>query len=543
MKKFYLFVFMINLTIFGGAEINVSYTISPQYDRLTISPYIYGTNYWGNYNKAITKDENFSFYRLGGNRLTGYNWVNNATNAGSDYRQQNDGWMTDIFEISSTDANTPGRLLTAFVDRSASKNASCLLTLPIAGYVAKDKNGPVGTTETAPSARWCVVAPNKGAPFTLTPTLDSNTVYIDECVNFLVNKYGLAAQKGVKAYSLDNEPALWHNSHPRIHPDKTECNELIQKTVAYSSSIKSVDSTAEIYAPVLMGMGSYLDLGQPPDWVSSTTGKDYRWFIDLFLDKMNQYSKASHQRLLDVLDLHDYPEGQGDHRFCYTNPNNDSVKDKLERLQSPRTFWDKNYFENSWVGKWRTQYLPLIPTIQSSINQYYPGTKLAFTEYDFGASWDITGGVTQADVLGVFGKYGVYAACLWPRVESNTYALLAFQMYQNYDGKHSKYGDINVQALMSDTVNSSVYASVMRNNLSELHIMVLNKNMTQSIKGKFKINSKTKYQNGITYSITSSSTSITGPVPFGIKDNSFIYNLPPLTVTHMILNTPKPSHH
>jgi hypothetical protein len=37
-------------------------------------------------------------------------------------------------------------------------------------------------------------------------------------VNLLVNKLGKASDGGIKFYSLDNEPALWPSTHPRIHP-------------------------------------------------------------------------------------------------------------------------------------------------------------------------------------------------------------------------------------------------------------------------------------------------------------------------------------
>ena len=49
-----------------------------------ISPLIYGSN---QNTIASTND------RLGGNRWTAYNWETNASNAGSDYQYQNDGYL------------------------------------------------------------------------------------------------------------------------------------------------------------------------------------------------------------------------------------------------------------------------------------------------------------------------------------------------------------------------------------------------------------------------------------------------------------------
>jgi len=79
----------------------------------------------------------------------------------------------------------------------------------------------------------------KGAPFSLTPDTEDDYVYMDEFVNYLVNKYGNASTPtGIKGYSIDNEPALWSHTHPRIHPDNVTAKELIEKSVALSKAVK-----------------------------------------------------------------------------------------------------------------------------------------------------------------------------------------------------------------------------------------------------------------------------------------------------------------
>ena len=51
--------------------------------------------------------------------------------------------------------------------------------------------------------------------------------------------------------------------------------------------------------------------------------------------------------------------------------------------------------------------------MNSKIAANYPGTKLSFSEYDYGGGGDISGGIAQADVLGIFGAQGVFAATQW----------------------------------------------------------------------------------------------------------------------------------
>ena len=61
------------------------------------------------------------------------------------------------------------------------------------------------------------------------------------------------------------------------------------------------------------------------------------------------------------------------------------------------------------------------------------------TEYNYGAGDHISGGLAQADALGVFGREGLYLANYWGDGPGNgnlpTYIKAAFQLYRNYDGK------------------------------------------------------------------------------------------------------------
>ena len=72
------------ITPTGSFECNI--TIDPNQDRTEISPYIYGVNQDIEEVKATAR-------RIGGNRLTGYNWENNASNAGSDWRHSSDYYL------------------------------------------------------------------------------------------------------------------------------------------------------------------------------------------------------------------------------------------------------------------------------------------------------------------------------------------------------------------------------------------------------------------------------------------------------------------
>ena len=215
----------------------INVNIDTSAENAKISPYIYGANYDSSSpEKRITDGATAS--RFGGNRTTGYNWENNASNAGSDWKHSSDNYlvMNDPVNLQSV----PGQAYTDFHDKVTSLGSKySLVTLQMGGYVAKDKNGTVSEAEAAPSSRWDAVKVTKGSPLSLTPDLTDNCVYMDEFVNSLISKYGKAdTATGIKGYSLDNEPALWSGTHPRIHKDPVKCSELISKSSEYSENGK-----------------------------------------------------------------------------------------------------------------------------------------------------------------------------------------------------------------------------------------------------------------------------------------------------------------
>lgn len=522
--------------VHGQTAKTVTIKVDTSKDRKPISPYIYGTN------QDLAGDENMAARRLGGNRMTGYNWENNMSNAGSDWQQSSDNYLCTNGGLTKAECEKPGAVATSFHDQSQKLGAYSLVTLPMAGYVAKDGNGSVQESEKAPSARWNQVVNAKNAPFQLQPDLNDNKVYVDEFVNFLVNKYGTASTKtGVKGYSLDNEPALWSHTHPRIHSENVGAKELVDRSVSLSKAVKAVDAGAEIFGPVLYGFAAYNDLQSATDW-NSVKGS-YSWYVDYYLDQMRRSSEAEGKRLLDVFDFHWYPEAMGGGIRITNEVGNDETK--KARMQAPRTLWDPTYKEDSWIAQWNSEFLPLLPRMKQSVDKYYPGTKLALTEFSYGGENDISGGIAMTDVLGILGKNDVYMADYWKLKDGvNNYVSAAYKLYRNYDGKRSTFGDISVNAQTSDIVNSSVHASV-TDASNELHLIVMNKSMDSAFDAQFDLSGDTTYSSGKVWGFDENSSQIKQAAPITqISGNHFTYTVPPLTAYHIVLTvgngTPKP---
>ena len=528
MKSFCILLISLITFISNIFPQDVNFTVAVSDSLNQISPYIFGTN------QILIGDENWGSLRQGGNRMTGYNWENNASNAGSDYNQQSDNYLTWVSGIPSDSENIPGIVTSKFQDQALHFGAFSFVTLQMAGYVAKDKNGPVSEAETAPSPRWAAVKYIKGSPFSLIPDTSDTSVYMDEYVNFLVNKFGTAnTSSGIKGYSLDNEPSLWNSTHPRLHPLKPTCQEIIRRSIELSKAVKDVDSAAEIFGPALYGFNAYQTFQDATDWNTVKAGKSYTWFIDYYLDQMKEAEKINRRRLLDVLDVHWYPEAIGDNRITDINAN--TLNDKFARIQAPRTLWDKNYIENSWIGQWGQAHLPLIPNLMSSIKKYYPGTKLAFTEFTYGGENDISGAIAIDDVLGIFAKYGVYFATFWQINSQSDFISAAYKMYRNYDGNNSTIGNYYVPSWTSDSVNCSIYCYT-NINRDTINLIAINKSFNQTITGNFSISSPKKILSGKIWMLDNSSTNIINIDSLNdINENTFSYNIPPQSVLHFVL--------
>lgn len=537
----YLAPLVLSLAPAFGADIAIQVAVDPGAGRAPISPYIYGVD------QDLPNVATPGSRRQGGNRMTAYNWETNASNAGADYLYENDNFM--VSGLPSNQQNIPAIAVTQFHEQSLAEGSPyTVLTVQMAGYVSADESGPVPTTQDAPSSRFYPVvndtpipAGSSVATFPSSPDLTDGKVYMDEFLNLIINKYGTAAgPTGVKGYDLDNEPDIWFSTHPEVSPVQKTCADFLKLSVAMAKTVKRMDPAADVLGPVSYGSEGYFTFQGASDWSAiQAANSGYRWFLDYYLDQMSQASAQAGVRLLNVLDLHRYTDDSGGNPSESVANQTDfqtNIACDMERVQSPRVLWDPTFVENSWVQQWDSQFLPYIPNLQASIAKFYPGTKLSFTEYNYGGESDISGGIAEADVLGIYGKYGVYLGCLWLLHNDPVYMSAAFNLYLDYDGQGGKFGATRISETDSDTVNSSAYASIDAAN--GIHIVVLNKSYTSAEDVSFQIAGPVAYTTAQVYAFDSSSPSITARTGATVANNQFTYKVPPETAAHFFLPAP-----
>jgi mannan endo-1,4-beta-mannosidase len=496
---------------------DLRFEVNPKSVIRTISPYVYGVN--------SHKIDSFgaTVRRMGGNRQTAYNWEINASNAGSDYQYSSDEWACTA--MGYRNCSTPGAQFLDFVEENRAAGMESIVTIPLADYVSADKLGSVAENEKAPSPRWVRSYPKKPGPFSLVPDLNDGKVFEDEFVNLLVNKLGKAAKGGARFYSLDNEPALWSGLHVRIHPQKTTYKEIIERSEATADAILGVDPSAFVLGGVMFGWSEFNTLDAAPD--AAEWNKKYDRYLDYFLASMQKLEAKHGKRLVHALDVHWYPEDRGSKRITEKDV---SAKTIAARLQAPRSFWDPNYNEVG-IGDYKGKPLRLIPWLLERIAERYPGTKLTMTEYNFGAGEHISGGLAQIDVLGIFGREGMYMANYWGDNAGNTvlppYTQAAYRMYRNYDGKNGRFGDTAVAAT-TDNAKASIYAAV--DAKKALTMIVINKELHTAFAGKIHV-AGAECKSADVFVLSGSEPTIRPMPAAAVKNDQIEYRLPPLTAT------------
>jgi hypothetical protein len=488
-----------------------------------ISRFIYGVNFrhtqdFGANDTALT-----TLNRLGGNRLTAYNWLTNESNCGADC---GDSFPNDLFLAQGLeDPRERGGFVRSALDATFARGtAGLMVTIPIAGYVAADHSGstlpiPVAASPNEPALpnrhfKRSEARNPRGANSAPDPSGD--VVYQDDFVKWIQRGHPAAASDPLKPllFQLDNEPDLWSSTHPEIRgrtasgkPALLGFEELVTRTVDYAGAVKDVIPAARVFSPPIANWFGFWGLGH------ATRPAGYDWYIDYYLDRLKEAQDKQGRRLIDVLAVNWYPEGRNECRRgeepCWSEritndwqPQTPSVVEA--RVQGPRSLWDPEFTEKSWVSEnipgcpAKACPVQLIPRLQASIAARYPGTGIAITEYYFGRGGDISGGVAQADALGIFGREGITAAALWPAAQvyawdkpegscdgDVTCATLAyrclfaaFKAFLDYDGKGGRFGDISISAQTSHVAETSVYASVDARGSGRLVMIAINKTPT-----------------------------------------------------------------
>lgn len=424
--------------------------------RHPIHPEIYGL---AGASPALLTALHVPLDRWGGDSSSLYNWQSNVANHAvwSYYENIPGGAMDD-------------RSADAFVADDASAGAATLMTIPTIGWTPKASATTHPYTCGFPTDKY----PNQqmvdpydahcgngkdaaGNLLTPDPTNDAMAAP-PSFEQAWVQHLGA----GVAYYQLDNEMMLWPSTHHDVRATPVSSDDVWNATASYAPAIRAAAPGAYIlgytawYALDLFVSG--LDTAN-----NSTADQQAHGGVPLaqwYLRQLAAYEQQNHVRLVDCLDFHYYPQG-GD------------------PLENTRSLWDPTYHDPSWFNDFMNEPMQLLPRIRGWIAAEYPGTDICVSEYN----WDLNdpdnpvAGLVEADVLGLFGKYGVRLAAYWTTPVDGSGnprpAYRAFELYRNADGAGHGFGDTSVAAA-SPLAKVAIYAAV-DSATGALTVVVINK--------------------------------------------------------------------
>ncbi|MEI8026073.1 MAG: glycoside hydrolase family 44 protein [Pseudomonadota bacterium] len=482
-----------------------------------INPGIYGIGtYFGeSKNDLETWALKPEVFRLGGNSSERFNWKTNSWNTGKDWYFRN------------FNSSTPS-VVDAFMKANRDHGVGSLITIPMLGWIAKDQSSgsyPISKYPHQKDQRegFGNGMAKSGDPLKADPNLANTPLsseYISSWVSHLKTQFGNHPHR----YIIGNEPMLWHETHQDVHPNRATYEEVLNKFLTTSHLVRKADPEAVIFGPALWG---YLAVKQsafdaPGPWSQGQRLSDKKKhggvdFLEWFLKEVAKEEKRSGVSLLDVVDVHFYPEG--DH---VRNSPPSLPTSRQARLEATRSLWDPSYKDPSWID----EKIYFIPYIKGIIAKSSPKLKFAIGEYKFYGEEDIAGGIALAEVLGIFSKEKLDYASYWTIPPPKSPASFAFKLFRNYDGKGSAFGDILIPNTYGTQKDASLF-SALREADQTLTLVLLNKSQTKTATFDLNISGLNEKTSFTLYKFNPTSGSIE---PTSLASLKMRPSLPPLSM-------------
>jgi hypothetical protein len=454
----------------GSDTLNVDPTAGPH----AIHPEIYGLAAADA--KTLTA-LNIPLNRWGGNGSTLYNWQLDVGNTANDWFFEN---IPNSGAIGNPGDANYSSSSDEFIKANSGASAASMITIPVIGWTPKNRITSHPYSCGFPASKY--PSQQKFDPYDANcgngldasgknlasdPTDDAMQVqpsFQQQWVQHMVQRFGTATAGGVKFYQLDNETNLWGSTHRDVHPASVTTDEIWSGTQAYAPLIRAADPSS-----LILGYGTWgpVDLWFSAKDMDAQSNADQMThggipLAQWYLRQLAAYEKANGVRIVDCVDIHYYPQG-GD------------------PLENTRSLWDTTYADPSWVNSALGHPVALFPNVQSWIAKEYPGTGICVSEYNFheGDETNAAAGLVEADVLGLYGVWGVRLAAFWTTPVDGSGnprpAYRAFQMFRNYDGANGRFLDVSVGATSSNAKLAIYAASDSATSASKLTIIIINK--------------------------------------------------------------------
>ncbi len=444
---------------------DVNIAIDASQDQKTVSPYLYGRNNTFDKPAQFYKDAGLRFARMnGGNNATKYNWrlkisshpdwYNNVY--GNDWDKTSKDVLTVLPDM---------QLMWAFqlLGRVASSNQYNFndwaynqsqwwegVNQNLAGGGVPNESG---------------VNPGKAAVegdidlYTKEWPADSTVAILDHW--FGENGIGLNKNQ-LRYWNMDNEADVWNGTHDDVMSDGLlPASEFVDRNIEVAKKARAIFPEIKICGPVTTSEWQWYKWGEESIKVD---GKYYCW-LEYYIKRLADEEKASGIRLVDVIDLHNYP-------YCPTS---------ADALQVHRMYYDKTYvypgangiktINGGWDNSQNKEYIFL--RINEWLEKHFGpnhGITIGLSEWSPGSEDPNIVSVVYASHLGTFANNGVEYFTPWNWYNGMWETMHLFSRYAK---------TISVSSVSSLENEVSAYTTI-NEAADSMTVIIVNKDMNAS---------------------------------------------------------------
>ena len=510
---------------------NVTITVNATVDKKAVSPYIYGRNNTFDQPAQFYKDAGLRFARMnGGNNATKYNWRKKISSHPDWYNNvYGDNWDTPAKDVSTTYPNM--QIMYAF---------------QLIGRVASNTNNNFNDWAYNHSQYWSGVGENLAGGGTADFSAGATKALKDGDVNLytqvwpadstvgILNHWfgtnGLGLNKNQFGYwNMDNEPDCWNGTHDDVMKTLISASAFMDNYIATAKKARALFPGIKFCGPVTTSEWQWYKWGN--DGIN-INGKYYCW-LEYFIKRCADEEKASGIRVLDVVDLHNYPLAQ---------------KGDVDALQLHRMYYDTNYvyagangiftINGGWDTSLNKEYI--FKRINDWLTQYFGpnnGITCSVSEWSPASSDPNVASVVYGSHLGTFANNGVEFFSPWSWFNGMWETLHLYSRYAkgySVSSVSTLENTVSAYTTVSAAVDSMTVIIVNRD-MSSAHKVTVNLNGFSVTDGNYstlQLSSLPSTETFVSHTNNAlKSNSVT------VNSNSFSITVPSLSTTAVILKS------
>ncbi|HLN74366.1 MAG TPA: glycoside hydrolase family 44 protein, partial [Prolixibacteraceae bacterium] len=351
-----------------------------------------------------------------------------------------------------------------------------------------------------------------------------------EILNHWFGPKGIGLNKNQFVYwNMDNECDVWNGTHDDVMPKLIPASEFMDRFISVAKKARALFPGIKICGPVTTSEWQWYNWGNESIRID---GKYYSW-LEYFIKRCADEEKASGIRVIDVVDLHNYPWAK----------NGD-----VDALQNHRMYFDTNYaypganglykINGGWDPSLNKEYI--FKRINDWLAKHFGanhGITLSISEWASSGSNPNVCSVAYGSVLGTFANNGVELFTPW------SWDIGMWETLHLYS-RYSKKFSVSSTSTLENTV--SAYTTV-NEAADSMTVIIVNRDMNASRNVTVNLNgfaansgSSTTLQLASlpateTFKSHSSNALKSGTV--AVSSNSFSITVPKLSTTAVLLKT------